>query len=156
MTPGKVGGIGVAQAVDREFLLDATVQPCCPQGCLHAAGVHRCAGDAHDDLVTTLIQAEVDGDHLSSVEYANMFQVLVFAGNETTRTAISNGLKAFIDNPDQLDLLYARPELVENAVTIAPLMRVKYRMGLSFITNFRINDRFTNMWKSSANITTNT
>ena len=36
--------------------------------------------------------------------------------SETTRTAISNGIKAFIDNPDQLDLLYRRPELVENAV----------------------------------------
>lgn len=72
--------------------------------------------DPHDDLVTTLIQAEVDGDRLSSQEYANMFQVLVFAGNETTRTAISNGIKAFIDNPDQLALLHAHPELVDQAV----------------------------------------
>ena len=72
--------------------------------------------DPHDDLVTTLIQAEVDGDHLSDTEYANMFQVLVFAGNETTRTAISNGINAFIENPDQLELLHANPELVEQAV----------------------------------------
>ncbi len=70
----------------------------------------------HDDLVTTLIQAEVEGDHLSETEYANMFQVLVFAGNETTRTAISNGIAAFIDNPDQLELLHANPELVDSAV----------------------------------------
>lgn len=72
--------------------------------------------DPHDDLVTTLIQAEVDGDHLSSVEYANMFQVLVFAGNETTRTAISNGIAAFIDHPDQLELLHRNPDLVDSAV----------------------------------------
>lgn len=72
--------------------------------------------DPHDDLVTTLIQAEVDGDHLSSVEYANMFQVLVFAGNETTRTAISNGIAAFIANPDQLELLHRNPDLVDGAV----------------------------------------
>lgn len=72
--------------------------------------------DPHDDLVTTLIQAEVDGDHLSSVEYANMFQVLVFAGNETTRTAISNGIAAFIDHPDQLELLHRNPDLVDGAV----------------------------------------
>jgi cholest-4-en-3-one 26-monooxygenase len=72
--------------------------------------------DPHDDLVTTLIQSEVDGDHLTSVEYANMFQVLVFAGNETTRTAISNGIAAFIDNPDQLELLYSNPELADSAV----------------------------------------
>ncbi len=72
--------------------------------------------DPHDDLVTTLVEAEVDGDRLSSVEYANMFQVLVFAGNETTRTAISNGIQAFIDNPGQLELLHSRPELVDHAV----------------------------------------
>ncbi len=69
-----------------------------------------------DDLVTTLVQAEVDGDRLTDADFTNMFHVLVFAGNETTRTAISNGIQAFIANPDQLDLLYARPELVEQAV----------------------------------------
>ena len=72
--------------------------------------------DPHDDLVPTLIQSEVDGDRLSDTEYANMFQVLVFAGNETTRTAISNGINAFIENPDQLELLHASPDLVEQAV----------------------------------------
>lgn len=72
--------------------------------------------DPQDDLVSTLIRAEVDGDRLSSVEYANMFQVLVFAGNETTRTAISNGLLAFMDHPEQLELLYRDPSLVEQAV----------------------------------------
>lgn len=69
-----------------------------------------------DDLVTTLVQAEVEGDKLSDYDFKNMFHVLVFAGNETTRTAISNGIQAFIANPDQLDLLYKRPELVDNAV----------------------------------------
>ena len=69
-----------------------------------------------DDLVTTLVEARWEGEALSDSDFKNMFHVLVFAGNETTRTAISNGIKAFIDNPDQLDLLYARPELVDNAV----------------------------------------
>ncbi len=69
-----------------------------------------------DDLVTTLVQARFEGEALSDYDFKNMFHVLVFAGNETTRTAISNGIKAFIDNPDQLELLYARPELVEQAV----------------------------------------
>jgi cholest-4-en-3-one 26-monooxygenase len=72
--------------------------------------------DPRDDLVTTLIHAEVDGDRLSPVEYANMFQVLVFAGNETTRTAISNGLLAFMDHPEQLQALYREPSLVDQAV----------------------------------------
>ena len=69
-----------------------------------------------DDLVTTLVEARWEGEALSDYDFTNMFHVLVFAGNETTRTAISNGIKAFVDNPDQLELLYARPELVENAV----------------------------------------
>jgi cholest-4-en-3-one 26-monooxygenase len=69
-----------------------------------------------DDLVTTLVEARYEGEALSDYDFTNMFHVLVFAGNETTRTAISNGIKAFVDNPDQLDLLYARPELVDNAV----------------------------------------
>ena len=69
-----------------------------------------------EDLTTALVEARYEGEALSDYDFKNMFHVLVFAGNETTRTAISNGIKAFIDHPDQLDLLYGRPELVENAV----------------------------------------
>jgi cholest-4-en-3-one 26-monooxygenase len=69
-----------------------------------------------DDLTTALVEARYEGEALSDYDFKNMFHVLVFAGNETTRTAISNGVKAFIDNPDQLELLHSRPELVENAV----------------------------------------
>ena len=72
--------------------------------------------DPHDDLVTALVQSEIDGDHLTEAEYANMFQVLVFAGNETTRTAISNGINAFIQNPEQLERLHRDPALVDSAV----------------------------------------
>lgn len=72
--------------------------------------------DPHDDLVTALVQSEVDGDRLNETEYANMFQLLVFAGNETTRTAISNGIKAFMDNPEQLEKLHRDPELIPGAV----------------------------------------
>lgn len=69
-----------------------------------------------DDLVTTLVHTEVEGDRLSDSDFRNMFHVLVFAGNETTRTAISNGIRAFMDNPEQLELLHKQPELVEQAV----------------------------------------
>jgi cytochrome P450 len=72
--------------------------------------------DPKDDLVTTLVHTEVEGDRLSEYDYKNMFHVLVFAGNETTRTAISNGIRAFMDNPDQLELLHRQPELIEQAV----------------------------------------
>lgn len=69
-----------------------------------------------DDLVTRIISTEVDGDRLDAREYANFFQVLVFAGNETTRTAISNGIEAFTRFPEQQELLHAHPELLESAV----------------------------------------
>jgi cytochrome P450 len=69
-----------------------------------------------DDLVSRLITAEIEGDHLSDAEFCNFFQLLVFAGNETTRTAISNGLLALMHCPDQLDRLRDDPSLIPGAV----------------------------------------
>lgn len=69
-----------------------------------------------DDLVSKLITAEIDGDQLTDAEFCNFFQLLVFAGNETTRTAISNGLLAFMQNEGQLAALKADPALIPQAV----------------------------------------
>ena len=69
-----------------------------------------------DDLVSRLVATAADGDHLTDAEFCNFFQLLVFAGNETTRTAISNGLLAFMEHPDQLERLHADPTLVTTAV----------------------------------------
>ena len=69
-----------------------------------------------DDLVSRLVHAEVDGDRLTDAEYANFFQVLVFAGNETTRTAISQGMLAFVEHADEQERLHADPSLVDTAV----------------------------------------
>jgi cytochrome P450 len=69
-----------------------------------------------DDLVSKLVTAEIDGDRLTDREFCNFFQLLVFAGNETTRTAISNGLLAFMEHPDQLVRLHGHPSLIPNAV----------------------------------------
>ena len=55
----------------------------------------------HDDLTTSLVEAEVDGDRLSSSEIASFFILLVVAGNETTRNAISHGLLALSRYPEQ-------------------------------------------------------
>jgi methyl-branched lipid omega-hydroxylase len=57
----------------------------------------------HDDLTTSLVEAEVDGDRLSSQEIASFFILLVVAGNETTRNAISHGLMALSRYPEQRD-----------------------------------------------------
>lgn len=69
-----------------------------------------------DDLVSKLITAETSGDQLTDAEFCNFFQLLVFAGNETTRTAISNGLLAFMQNEGQLAALKADPALIPQAV----------------------------------------
>jgi methyl-branched lipid omega-hydroxylase len=56
-----------------------------------------------DDLTTSLVQAEVDGESLTSAEVASFFILLVVAGNETTRNAISHGLLALGRYPEQRD-----------------------------------------------------
>jgi cytochrome P450 len=55
----------------------------------------------HDDLTTSLVEAEVDGERLSSSEIASFFILLVVAGNETTRNAISHGVVALSRYPEQ-------------------------------------------------------
>jgi len=60
-----------------------------------------------NDLCTALVEAEVDGDRLSSMEIASFFILLATAGNETTRNAISHGLLELTRNPDQRDLWWS-------------------------------------------------
>ncbi|WP_051063063.1 cytochrome P450 [Ilumatobacter nonamiensis] len=59
-----------------------------------------------DDITSVMMAAEVDGDQLTPQEFGSFFILLVVAGNETTRTAISHGMKALTEHPDQRDLLY--------------------------------------------------
>ena len=53
-----------------------------------------------DDLTSQLLNAEIDGETLTDREIASFFVLLVAAGNETTRNAISHGMKALSDHPD--------------------------------------------------------
>ncbi|MDH3679186.1 MAG: cytochrome P450 [Acidimicrobiia bacterium] len=78
-------------------------------------GAQRRTGP-RDDLVSALVQAEDEGDRLSHDEYRNLFHVLVFAGNETTRTALSHGAMALADHPDQWQRVLADHDLVDPAV----------------------------------------
>lgn len=57
-----------------------------------------------DDIVTSLIQADIDGEALGSDEFAFFVLLLAVAGNETTRNAISHGMKAFVDFPEQWEI----------------------------------------------------
>jgi cholest-4-en-3-one 26-monooxygenase len=64
-----------------------------------------------EDIVTKLVNAQVDGDELTTDEFGFFVILLAVAGNETTRNAISHGMLAFLDHPDQWELFKAeRPE----------------------------------------------
>ncbi len=54
-----------------------------------------------DDITSVMMNAEVDGEQLSPQEFGSFFILLVVAGNETTRNAISHGMKALTDFPEQ-------------------------------------------------------
>jgi cytochrome P450 len=69
-----------------------------------------------DDLVSRLVHAEVDGERLNDTEYSNFFELFIFAGNETTRTGISQGALALMEHPDEFDRLEADPSLMQTAV----------------------------------------
>ncbi|BCK52755.1 steroid C26-monooxygenase [Nocardia wallacei] len=68
-------------------------------------------GSPAQDIVTELVNADIDGESLTSEEFGFFVILLAVAGNETTRNAISHGMAAFLDNPDQWELFKAeRPK----------------------------------------------
>jgi methyl-branched lipid omega-hydroxylase len=69
-----------------------------------------------DDLTSALVRTEVDGETLSHQEIASFFILLCVAGNETTRTAISNGVYALHRFPDQRQRWMADGSLAKTAV----------------------------------------
>jgi cytochrome P450 len=70
-----------------------------------------------EDLVSALVTANIDGEHLTSAELASFFILLVVAGNETTRTALSHALMLLTEFPEQRALLLAGFEqTIEGAV----------------------------------------
>ena len=58
-------------------------------------------GSSGEDLVSALVNAEIEGETLSEQELGSFFVLLAVAGNETTRNAISHGMKALCDHPEQ-------------------------------------------------------
>lgn len=81
----------------------------------------------HDDLTSSLVEAEVDGERLSSREIASFFILLVVAGNETTRNAITHGVLALSRYPEQRDRWWSdfdglAPTAVEEIVRWASLV----------------------------------
>lgn len=80
--------------------------------------------DPRDDLVSAMMHAEVDGEPLAPMEMASFFILLAVAGNETTRNAISHGVRLLTEHPDQRrrwmdDVQGVAPTAVEEIVRYA-------------------------------------
>ncbi len=71
--------------------------------------------EPRDDLVTTLLNAEINGDRLSEMDFNLFFLLLAVAGNETTRNALSHGVHTLIQHPEQYRMLVDDPSLVPSA-----------------------------------------
>lgn len=69
-----------------------------------------------DDLLTKLIEAEVEGQHLTQEEILGFFQLLVVGGQETTTNLINNAIICLLDHPTQLALLRSNMKLLESAI----------------------------------------
>jgi cholest-4-en-3-one 26-monooxygenase len=69
-----------------------------------------------DDIMTALVQAEIDGERLDDSELNLFFITLIVAGNETTRNLINHAMLAIIEHPDQAQRLRDDPSLWDTAV----------------------------------------
>jgi cholest-4-en-3-one 26-monooxygenase len=69
-----------------------------------------------DDIISALLQAEVEGNRLTDTEFNLFFQLLAVAGNETTRNLISNGMHFLFEHRDQREKLAADRSLLPGAI----------------------------------------
>lgn len=69
-----------------------------------------------DDVWSLVVNAEVDGRRLSDDELDRFFQLLVIAGNETTRNMLNGAVMLLSENPDQFRMLRSEPDLMPRAV----------------------------------------
>jgi cytochrome P450 len=113
----------------------------------------------HGDLTTSLVEAEVDGDRLTSKEIASFFILLVVAGNETTRNAISHGVLALSRYPEQRDKWWSNfdgltPTAVEEIVRWAsPVVYMRRTLTRDFELSgvkMAAGDK-ASLWYNSAN-----
>ena len=69
-----------------------------------------------NDIVSVIAAGQVDGKPLDPIELLSYYFLLVVAGNETTRNAMTGGLLAFLENPGEWEKLKANPGLIDSAV----------------------------------------
>jgi cytochrome P450 len=76
----------------------------------------RRANPRPNDLISILIEAEVDGEKLTEMDLLQFCFLLIVAGNETTRNAISGGLQVLCEHPEEKAKLLANPDLLDSAI----------------------------------------
>ena len=81
---------------------------------LELAADHR--ANPKNDIVNTLLTGTVEDEPLSDDDFCNFFLMLVVAGNETTRTVTSHGMRLLMEHPDQYQALVDDPALVPDAI----------------------------------------
>lgn len=69
-----------------------------------------------DDIATSLLHAELDGQRLTDLEFNSFFMLLINAGGDTTRNLVAGGMCVLMDNPDQREKLEADSSLLPTAV----------------------------------------
>lgn len=80
------------------------------------AHIERKRREPDNSVMTTLVQAEIDGEPMPDHEILSYGILLILAGNETTRNATSGGMQVLIEHPEQFDLLKSQPDLLDSAV----------------------------------------
>jgi cytochrome P450 len=72
--------------------------------------------EPRDDLVSALLAAQVDGEHLSEKDLLGFCILLLLAGNETTTTLLGNAFQTFDEHPEVMEELRADPSLIPSAI----------------------------------------
>ena len=67
-------------------------------------------------ILTSLLDASIDGEALSEAEFQFFFILLLVGGNESTRTVIAQGMRLLMEHPDQLQYLVENPDKIKDAV----------------------------------------
>lgn len=117
---------------DPEYSVDPETASAEMLGYFSAMAEERRA-NPRDDIVTKLVQADVDGEALTDDEFGFFVILLAVAGNETTRNAITHGMLAFFEHPQQWELFERqRPdtmadEVVRWATPVASFQRTAMR-----------------------------
>ncbi|HEY6575194.1 MAG TPA: cytochrome P450 [Mycobacterium sp.] len=69
-----------------------------------------------DDIATSLLHAEVDGQRLTDLEFTMFFVLLIIAGGDTTRNLVAGGMRVLIEHPEERVKLEADPSLLPSSV----------------------------------------